>query len=415
MKGRQAPTTSTGKGSKKPSSTSTGKGSKKHITPPKPDTDIDSGTDSDESEVAVVSPPASRSTSRPASRSTSRSGSRSSTRQITAREVSGALDSVASTEDKGKEPRKKRPAVAMTEPQEAAALDFLKSHPVLYDRTLKEYKDAPFKETMWEELAAQLSTKRNPVKTDDIKKWFESQRTIYGKSTKLVAGQSGGRRLSDRKRWVIIEFGFLAGHISRHGTVDSPVKNIVVPETAAQVDIVDAYTDESRPGPSQSEKRRRVASPACEVQQKVLQTVLPDHRRAFCEFIASSVKDIDESLWDKYSTDAFKVLTDYKGRTRALLLAPPLLPVTRPAATSTPVNLQQPPSSVLPRYGPIATQGKASPVKYVAVAGGSGTAHNSSGSSIGQLVAEYSEGDVVDSIAQMKTPSPLDDEEKDDQ
>ena len=432
MRGRQAPSTSTGKGSKKgttPSSTSTGKGSKKHITPPKPDSDIDSDTDSDDSEVVVVS--------RPASRSTSRSGSRSSTRQITAREVSGALHSVAVTEDKGKETRKKRPSVAMTEAQEAAALDFLKRHPVLYDRTLKEYKDAPFKEHMWEELAGQLTTKRNPIKTDDIKKWFESQRTIYGKSTKFVAGKSG-QRLSDRKRWVIIEFGFLAGHISRHGTVDSPLKTIVVPEAAARhgtVDIVVADaasqvhvvdTDDTTPG--QSEKRRRVVSPAFEVHQKVLQPVVPDNRCAFCEFIAASVKDIDESLWDNYSTDAFRVLTDYKSHTRALLLPPPVVPPvkvlqgTRPAATSTPRNVQQPQSSGFPRYGPV--QGKPSPVKYVAVstgqpsvAGGSGTAaHNTSGSSsIGQMVADYSEGDVPQSLAQMKTPSPLDEDEKDDQ
>ena len=437
MRGRQAPTTSTGKGSKKsmtPSSTSTGKGRKKHIAPPSPPKhSSDSDTDSHHSEVVVVSRSSSRSTSRSASRSSSRP-----TRQITAREVSGALQSVDVTGDKGKEPRKKRPAVAITEAQEATALDFLKSHPVLYDRSMKEYKDVPLKENMWEELADKLTTKRNPIKTDDIKKWFESQRTIYGKSTKMVAGQSG-KRLSDRKRWVIIEFGFLAGHISRHGTVDSPLKNIVVAEAAArhgtvdspvkdivvaeaasQVHIVD--TDDTRAGPSQSEKRRRVVSPACEVRQNVLQPVLPDHRRAFCEFIAASMKDIDESLWDNYSTDAFRVLTDYKSRSRALLLPPPAVPqvklvqVTRPAATSTPT---------FPHYGPTQTQqrtsGKPSPPKYVsvnpgAVAGGSGTAaHNSSAGSIGLLVAEYSELDVPQSIAQIKTPSPLDEEEKDDQ
>jgi len=420
MRGRQAPTTSTGKGSKKsmtPSSTSTGKGRKKHITPPSPpkhSSDIDSDTDSHDSEVVVVSRSSSRSTSRSASRSSSRP-----TRQITAREVSGALQSVDVTEDKGKEPRKKRPAVAITEAQEATALDFLKSHPVLYDRSMKEYKDVPLKENMWEELADRLTTKRNPIKTDDIKKWFESQRTIYGKSTKMVAGQSG-QRLSDRKRWVIIEFGFLAGHIARHGTVDSPLKDIVVAEAASQVHIVD--TDDTRAGPSQSEKRRRVVSPACEVRQNVLQPVLPDHRRAFCDFIAASMKDIDESLWDNYSTDAFRVLTDYKSRSRALLLPPPAVPqvklvqVTRPAATSTPT---------FPHYGPTQTQqrtsGKPSPPKYVsvnpgAVAGGSGTAaHNSSAGSIGLLVAEYSELDVPQSIAQIKTPSPLDEEEKDDQ
>ena len=441
MRGR--PSTSTGKGSKKsktPTSTSTGKGkgSKKNMTPtspPKTNSDIESETDSDsdDSEVVVVSASASL--------SSSRSTRSKSPRQITAREVRGAIQSIDATDkDKGKEPRKKRPAVAISEAQEAAALDFLKSHPVLYDRSVKEYKDVPFKEKIWEELADKLTTKRNPINTDDIKKWFESQRTIYGKSTKMVAGQSG-QRLSDRKRWVIIEFGFLAGHIARHGTIDTPTKDFVVPEAASQVRTVDYDSDDAGAGPSQSEKRRRVVSPACEVREKVLQPVLPDARRAFCDFIAASVKDIDESLWDSYSMDAFRVLTDYKGRSRALLLPPPPVPQlrlqgTRPAGTSTPIFQQQPQSGGFQQYGPTQTQqahplhlrpsgntGKPSPPKYVAgspaqpvVPGGSGTAaHNSSDGSIGLLVAEYNELDVPSSLAQMKTPNPLEDEEKDDQ
>jgi len=229
-----------------PTSISKGKGRKKGLTPPRPpkrNSDSESETqspqqsqqpnhsDSDDSEMVVLSPSASRSASGSASRSSSRSTRRKSPRQITPREVQGAIEAIGAT-DKGKEPRKKRPSVTISEAQEAAALDFLKSNPVLYDRSMREYKDVPTREKLWEELANQLTSKRYPIKTDDIKKWFESQRTIYGKSTKMVAGQSG-KRLSDRKKWVIIEFGFLAGHISRQNTKDSPMKDIMVAETAS--------------------------------------------------------------------------------------------------------------------------------------------------------------------------------------
>ena len=157
-----------------------GKGNKKGITPPDPpktNSDSESETqspqqsqqpnhsDSDDSEMGVLS----RSASGSASRSLSRSTRRKSPRQNTPREVQGAIEAIGAT-DKGKEPRKKRPSVTISEAQEAAALDFLKSNPVLYDRSMREYKDVPTREKLWEELANQLTSKRYPIKTDDIKK-----------------------------------------------------------------------------------------------------------------------------------------------------------------------------------------------------------------------------------------------------
>ena len=214
----------------------------------------------------------------------------------------------------------------------------------------------------------------------------------------------------------------------------------------------------------------------------------PDPRRAFCDFIAASVKDIDESLWDSYSQEAFSVLTDFKRRSRALSLPPPPVPQarlqgTRPAGTSTPTFQQQPQSGVFQHYQqqsghiytptptPIPQQhqqqiqhlqqvqlqpqprqqgniGKPSPPKYVPAhtaqqvtgaplpatmnnpspvpggsgatnhsqAGGSGTAaHNASSGSIGMLVRDYNEADVPISLAQMNTPTYLEEEDKDDQ
>ena len=428
---RGRPSTSAGKGKGI-------KGSKKGITPPR----------NSDSEPENQSPQQSQQPNNSDSDSEMAETSilptrRTSPRQVTTGELRGAIEAIPVTEDKGKEPRKKRPSVTISDAQEAAALDFLKSNPVLYDRSMREYKDVPTREKLWEQLANQLNTKRYPMQTDDIKKWFESQRTIYGKSSRMMAGQSG-KRLSDRQKWVIIQFGFLAGHIYRQTAAkDSPVKDvivpIIVPETASR--CVDSDSDDAQAGTStRSEKRRRVASPPDTVER----LLRPDPRRAFCEFIAASVKDIDESLWDNYAQEAFSVLTDYKRRTRALLLPPPPVPqprlhVTRPARTSTPNFLQQPQPGGFNQYSATAIQhlhhlqvparpsgstGKPSPPQDVpartaqpVVPGGkSGTAaHNTSAGSIGMLVAEYNESDVPESIAQMKTPTRLEEEEKDDQ
>ena len=368
-----------------------------------------------------------RSASRSASRSSSRSASASQpppipTRmEITQGEVQDAIVDLGAA-GKGKQPRKKRPPVTISEEQEAAALEFLKEHTLLYDRSLKEYKDVSRREKLWEELADQLSTDRNPIKRDDIKKWFESQRTIFGKCTKLVSGQAA-KPLSERKKWVVTQFDFLAGHISRQPSRGSTLKQAqsqtesMEAQPASQTQDVDSDSDHpadvsvTRPsralersdagaGPSQTparrssdaspppnssnstSKRRRVVSPAqqSDVVERLLATsaekqrnedelrerlLHPDPRRAFCDFIAASVKDIDETLWDTFVHETFTLLSDFKRRTRSLSLPPPPPPppavvpqvrlqATSPAGTSTPTYQQQPQSvfqQVPPSFG----------------------------------------------------------------
>ena len=115
---------------------------------------------------------------------------------------------------KGKETRKKRPPVTITQAQEEAAVEFLKRHKVLYDRSLKEYKDTSKRDRLWQKLADRLDTKTHPITKEDIKKWFESQRTVFGKCTRLQSGQAAPI-LSERKQWVVTQFNFLTGHIAR--------------------------------------------------------------------------------------------------------------------------------------------------------------------------------------------------------
>ena len=63
--------------------------------------------------------------------------------------------------------------------QETAIVEFVKEHPELYD------KDKQKKEALWAEISVEL--KLQPF---DVRRWFESQRTHYGKLSKLQSGQA---------------------------------------------------------------------------------------------------------------------------------------------------------------------------------------------------------------------------------
>ena len=89
---------------------------------------------------------------------------------------------------------------------------------------------------------------------------------------------------------------------------------------------------------------------------------------------------------------------------------------TRPLGTSTPIFQQQPQSTgVFELYQQQSAQ-QLTINNPAAVPGGSGTAaHNASSGSIGQLVRDYSETDLPTSLAQMNTPTHMEEEDKDDQ
>ena len=108
----------------------------------------------------------------------------------------------------------KRVPVRITPTQEEQAVDYIKKHSVLYDKGDKEYRDVVKRDALWERLVDRISTQEFTLTVAHIKKWFESQRTIYGRTTKTASG-SAPSELSARKQWVKDSFNFLSGHISR--------------------------------------------------------------------------------------------------------------------------------------------------------------------------------------------------------
>ena len=103
--------------------------------------------------------------------------------------------------------KRARVCSTFTDSQQTAIVESVKEHPELYDKEHARFHDRQKKEALWAVISAEL--KLQPF---DVRKWFESQRTCYGKLSKLQCGQAP-REITERQSWVYQQMGFLKTHI----------------------------------------------------------------------------------------------------------------------------------------------------------------------------------------------------------
>ena len=106
--------------------------------------------------------------------------------------------------------KRARVCATFTESQETAIVEFVK-HPELYDKEHACFHDRQKKEALWAEISTEL--KLQPF---DVRRWFESQRTCYGKLSTLQSGQAP-REMTKRQSWLYQQMGFHKTHIRRKG------------------------------------------------------------------------------------------------------------------------------------------------------------------------------------------------------
>ena len=112
----------------------------------------------------------------------------------------------------------------------------MKEHPEPYDKEHARFHDRQKKEALWAEMSAEL--KLQPF---DVRRWFESQRTCYGKLSKLQSGQAP-REMTKRQSWVYQQMGFLKIHIRRKGARTSSGFE-ASPNTSKQDESLGSTTD----------------------------------------------------------------------------------------------------------------------------------------------------------------------------
>ena len=99
-------------------------------------------------------------------------------------------------------------SIFLSDSDKEAIMEFVKQNAELY-KTHSKFKDKQRKEGLWERLAAS----RN-LSVNSVKKWFETQRTRYGKLTHTKSGQAAVKS-TERQTWLRHSFCFLRGHIRR--------------------------------------------------------------------------------------------------------------------------------------------------------------------------------------------------------
>ena len=101
--------------------------------------------------------------------------------------------------------KRARVCSTFTDSQETAIVEFVRDHPELYDKEHARFHDR--QKALWAEISAEL--KLQPF---DVRRWFETQRTRYGKLSKLQSDQAP-REMTKRQSWVYQQMGFLKTHI----------------------------------------------------------------------------------------------------------------------------------------------------------------------------------------------------------
>jgi len=115
-------------------------------------------------------------------------------------------------EQKKKKRRRISPCVILSEATERMLGEWLEEEvPFIYNKGLGEHKDTHKIAKLFEEKAATLDP---PITGPELKQWFESNRTRYGRLSKEKSGQ-GSRRYTEREKWILQLFRFLKPHIVR--------------------------------------------------------------------------------------------------------------------------------------------------------------------------------------------------------
>ena len=109
--------------------------------------------------------------------------------------------------------RKKSPPVILSEEDELKVAQWLETtgH-FIYDKCNKDYKRADKTAAAFVALGKTLDP---PVSGPQLRTWFYSIRSRYGRITTHKSGQGANRRLTDRERWILNVFDFLKPHIVR--------------------------------------------------------------------------------------------------------------------------------------------------------------------------------------------------------
>ena len=249
--------------------------------------------------------------------------------------------------------KRARVCATFTDSQEISIVEFVKQHPELYDKEHPHFHDRTRREALWAEISAEL--KLQPF---DVRHWFESQRTRYGKLSKLQSGQAV-REMTKRQSWVYQQMGFLKTHIRRKGANRSSGFE-ASPNTSRQDESRGSTTDTEHLESSVLRERSQsiiTSTPVSTTDSKILEhfeqmrTLISgflhqkSDRQPFFDYVASEAKKMTQEEFEELKGKIFRDIETIKSNRRRQPLPRSatvttesqrvgLLPTTTPQASS---------------------------------------------------------------------------------
>ncbi|WAR21715.1 hypothetical protein MAR_015689 [Mya arenaria] len=233
----------------------------------------------------------------------------------------------------------------LTPEEEEAMVDWLREHPLLFNKRLSLYKDKGKKDALWAEQARKLGKEVVLLTV-----WYRSIRTRYGKLARPKSGAGTGDR-TERDIWIMGKFDFLKSHIYevRPRTFVS-LKAKLAAQTPVDDDAESVDNDDniqqlpstSVPTSSQEEPKRHVildvrpkrsssrataeeemllrtlderGRQSMQLQEKLLDIIKPaarpSERATYGDWAKSVMEDLDPSLWRQFQQEQSQLLYKY--------------------------------------------------------------------------------------------------------
>jgi len=127
-------------------------------------------------------------------------------------EISGATPAKSEKSGATRVLVKKVPIINLTQHTEDELAQWIKAHPILWDKTLNLYRNRQKKTDMWAEKAATLNLTK-----EELFAWYYSLRTLFARLLSKSGDASNPFSFeTDRERWILENFQFLKDTVTRH-------------------------------------------------------------------------------------------------------------------------------------------------------------------------------------------------------
>lgn len=123
-----------------------------------------------------------------------------------------------STQPPPKKKRSRKAPIELTEKQKDDLVDWIQAHPEVWNQASEKWQKPPIRERLWQERADEMSAEEGCPHTyqgPQLKTWYLSMRTKFGKLSRELKSGAGARDLQGRSKWIYERFQFIAGTIIR--------------------------------------------------------------------------------------------------------------------------------------------------------------------------------------------------------